>query len=255
MKIIRKLRGNPRAGEISVPQPGAFIRQSIAFAAIALAGFATNPASAANIVANDGFETPDEYILWGSAFNAYDTPSGTSASWSFQGSSGIAANGSAFNVSNAPNGNSDGTTSTLGQAGFIQQGDGTITDGGSASISQVLTLNAGTYDFSVQTEGRPSGFNPLTAILYNAALTTDYLDLNFTPTSSTSFNAVTSSFTVPTTGQYDLYFVGDGNDGNDVTSFIDNAEVTAVPEPASMSLVVAGAIILIPLMRSRRKTA
>ena len=38
---------------------------------------------------------------------------------------GIAANGSTFNVVNAPNGNSDGTTSTDGQAAFFQAGDGT----------------------------------------------------------------------------------------------------------------------------------
>jgi len=227
------------------------IRKGLIFAAVALLEFTSNPLSAASIVANDGFESPDEFVKWGSTNNAFETPSGTSASWSFQGSSGIAANGSAFNVNNAPNGNSDGTTSTLGQAGFIQQGDGTISDGGSASISQVLTLNAGTYDFSVLTEGRPSshGGDPLTAILFNGALTAQYMDLNFTPTSSSSFNAVSGSFTVPTTGQYDLYFIGDGNNGNDVTSFIDNAEVNAVPEPASMSLLVAGATILFSLMR------
>ena len=75
------------------------------------------------------------------------------------------------------------------------------------------------------------------------------MDLNFTPTSSSSFNAVSGSFTVPTTGQYDLYFIGDGNNGNDATSFIDNAEVNAVPEPASMSLIVAGATILFSLVR------
>ena len=59
------------------------------------------------------------------------------------GGTGIAANGMHFYVINAANGNHDGTTSTNGQTGFIQFGDGTLSG---SVISQTLTFD-GMYPY------------------------------------------------------------------------------------------------------------
>ncbi|RSK43074.1 right-handed parallel beta-helix repeat-containing protein, partial [Hymenobacter rigui] len=84
----------------------------------------------AGAVANDNFETPS--LGNGAAYNP------TGAQWSFVGSSGIAANGSAFN-STAPSGG--GT-----QVAFLQ---------GGGSVQQSLPLAAGTYTIRFVSTQRP----------------------------------------------------------------------------------------------------
>ena len=115
-----------------------------ALAAALIAFLITDARAATLFPADNGFEVPDQ----GTDFTL--RPLG--ASWSFLGSTGIAANGSAFNVSNAPNGNSDGTTSSNGQAAFFQAGDGTLAAG---SFSQSISgFQGGTASVSFLLESR-----------------------------------------------------------------------------------------------------
>ena len=122
--------------------PNKFLLFLLSITGVALVG-----ASAATInPLNDGFE---ESNLGSSAYQ-YSPPS---TSWTYHGLAGIAANGSAFGVAGATNGNHNGATSTAGQAAFLQMGDGTLGQNGSY-ISQMISLAAGSYDLNFSMEGR-----------------------------------------------------------------------------------------------------
>ncbi len=211
---------------------------------ISLAGSAT----AGIDVVNNGFESPD--LGAGGYGYGPDHPYGLGVpqlpsappGWSFSGTTGIAANGSAFGVTGATNGNSDGGTSTSGQAGFVQNGYGTPN-----TISQDLSgFTPGSYEVTFSLELR--GGN-------NAAVdvTLGGIDLGtYKPLSSGSFNTVTTSAATLSAGSNLLVFTGVNNpNGGDNTVFIDNVRIT--PEPASLviwGLAIAGGLLL---TRRRRK--
>ena len=107
---------------------------------------------------DNGFDAQD----LGSGFMAYQVfgpllnPTGVTqparipnhTPWKFgPGNSGITANGSAFFMSGATNGDSDGATSTNGQAAFLEF------DG--SSFSQFVNLHAGTYAVVFDYRGAP----------------------------------------------------------------------------------------------------
>jgi hypothetical protein len=173
--------------------------------------------------ANNGFESPN----LGSGGYQYN-PSG--AGWTFDGSSGIAANNSGFSVAGAGNGNSDGTTSAAGQAAFLQFGDGAI---GDSSISQVVTLPAGiaTLNFFDEFRGNysPGDPNGINVYLDGNLITATPLF----PTSSSSFNPVALPLGSLAAGTHTITFAGDNVSGGDNTSFIDNVSIGLVPAASS----------------------
>ena len=144
--------------------------------------------------------------------------------WSVSGLAGVADNGfdphgNSFNVVNATNANHDGTTSTFGQAAFIQSGQSL----GSASISQAIPFaEAGkaSVTFSIELRGDIAiGNNPIDVKF-------DSIDLgSYVARSGSSFNTVTTPTVLLTAGTHTLSFTGTNTLGSDNTQFIDNVQV------------------------------
>ena len=204
-------------------------------------GFLSATATAGNImVINSGFETPD----LGSGGNAYGyvgtqtggngpiSPSTPGIGWTFSSTNaGIAANSSNFGVVGAPNGNADGGTSTVGQAGVVQVGDGTFNSANSTFIQQVLHgFQTGTATISFLAFGRSTlGPNTIDVYLDNSLLGSATPPVGI----FTAYSFVTNV----SPGSHTLRFVGNNHLGFDKSSFIDNVDVVnTVPEPATIAL-------------------
>jgi hypothetical protein len=176
-----------------------------------------------------GYGSPDAGGVFGPAL-----PSGSG--WNFRGTAGIAANGSNFVVQGATNGNHDGTTSTSGQAAFIQ-GYATAP----YPVNSVSQTFGGFVDgfasvtFSLEQRYGGGGNNPINVRLDDQDLGT------YLASSSSSFNTITTPFVAVTAGSHTLSFIGTNNTGGDNTQFIDDVSVNnAVPEPGSLSLAAIG---------------
>ncbi len=173
--------------------------------------------------ANSGFESPN----FQNSF-AYQP---SAPGWTFGRASGIAANGSGFGVVAAPNGNSDGATSSLGQAAFIQGGDGTTAAG--SYFSQQLDFQAGSASVTFSIEGRGDQHNPINVKL-------DDIDLGtYSAASGLSFNTITTPSVSINAGRHTLYFIGTNPGGGDNTEFIDDVSLTNVP--AAIERIADGA--------------
>jgi signal transduction histidine kinase/lysophospholipase L1-like esterase len=199
--------------------------------------------NAQNLVANGSFEsvspelTDDAYTVsyGGLATNAV-------ANWAFGISGGAAY---------------DGITSSRG-SGFL--GKKAVADGSNAaflqgigSISQSLTLAAGTYKLSFYAMGRiPFGPNTIEVSLG------DLLNATFTPTNTTQLTShgwtlYNYNFIVPAAGSYVLRFSGTipfvrFSDtipyctGSDYTTYIDNVSIVASVGPDSRRMSPGGAM-------------
>jgi uncharacterized repeat protein (TIGR01451 family) len=136
--------------------------------------------ASSNVVAglplNPSFETPS----LGTAAYQYN-PTGTS--WSFNSFSGIAANGSAFNVGGTNPVAPDGT-----QVALVQS-----VSSGTGSFSQALALSPGTYTVRFRAAQRTTNAQSLTVAINGTSLGT------FTPASSAYTTYTTASFTVSST--------------------------------------------------------
>jgi len=196
--------------------------------------------------ANNGFESPD----LGSGTNAYGIvgssghPLPSQVGWIFTTGTGIAANGSAYNVTGATNGNSTGVTSTSGQAAVISQGNGNVSGAGATSISQSIAgFLDGFVTISFSLEGRNGtqngnqlGPNPITVWLDNISLGV------FTPTSKTSFQLFSTTPIAVSAGTHVLAFAGTTTTVDSVTTYLDNVSISIspVPEPATLGLAGLG---------------
>lgn len=135
--------------------------------------------------------------------------------WKFgDGNSGIAANGSGLYLTGATNGDSNGATSKNGQAGFLEYKG--------SSISQSITLPAGTYTVTFDYEGRRD-YAPANQVAVSIDGTVLFKGA---PTDCANFKQVTtSSITLTTSGEHELMFRGLGSI-NDISAypctFIDN---------------------------------
>jgi hypothetical protein len=200
------------------------IATAAAIAVVSTSAFATP----INSVDNGSFETPVQN-------GGYQYLSGTVGSWTFAGTSGVAANNSAFNVANA-----------LGsQAAFLQQG--------TSSISQVFDFKQSLFSvaFSAEARGWGQGANTISVLIDGIALTFSGA-ATITPGSTTRFVQYTSDFVQLTTGLHTLSFVGTTAAG-DTTTFIDGVKVTAVPEPVTLGLFGLGLVALSTGRRKARK--
>jgi hypothetical protein len=197
-------------------------------------------AQAGPIVANSGFEQPNVGggYRYGDGFgpgSPITIAEQGGAGWTFVNGAGIAANGSAFGVANA-SGN---------QAGFIQGGPGSI-------ISQLISgFGTGFYTLGFIAEGRSnfgSGDNPLEVTIDGVPLTFGGNPI-INPPVGTVFQSFTSDPFFVNSGSHTLAFNGQGVNGLDVTSFVDDVSFPSfvpVPEPGSLALfgmtTVAGAV-------------
>ena len=154
------------------------------------------------IIQDPGFETPS---VTGYAYNP------SSSSWTFNGQSGISANGSAFTGNNpsAPEG---------GQVAFLQN---------TATISQAIQgLTAGeTYSvtFSAAQRSGTNGGGQTWQVLIGSSVIGSFAP----PESATSYTDYTATF-VSTGATQTLSFVGTDLNGGDNTIFIDNVRLASV---------------------------
>ena len=184
---------------------------------------------------NNGFELPNQ----GSGLAAYTINPATG--WTgtvVTGNPGVAANGSAFNVTGAANQNANpaGTTSTSGQAAFFQ---------GSCALSQLMIMPAGSLGVvNFALEQRNSG----TVNTNNITVFIDDINLGtYTTATSNSFVGFRSNpFTLTQAGNHTLKFVSNNPNGGDNTIFLDqvslqwNAVPAVVTQPTSTT-VLSGA--------------
>ncbi|MEK7951627.1 hypothetical protein WKV53_14010 [Luteolibacter sp. Y139] len=160
----------------------------------------------APVASNNSFETPSL-----GASHQYN-PSG--ASWTFTGQSGIAGNGSAFNVSGAPMGT---------QVAFVQS---------AGSIAQTLTgFTVGrTYVISYSSAQRPGN-----AQTWNVQMGSTVIESGSGGGSGFTTHAI--NFTAAATS-YSLSFVGTNLNGGDNTVFIDNVTITSPPVSAAAAIAL-----------------
>jgi len=222
-------------------------------AVILLSTVAFDIASATTIYpTNNGFEQPD-LGKGGSAFEY----SPSSPGWTFFGSiegvsgAGIAANGSSFNVAGATNGNKDnGATSTEGQAAFLQKGDGTLAGG---SLSQTLTLPAGSWVLFFSLEGRPAVMGTQGPNGVNVFLDGVQVGGPLFPANVDSFNDTNVSLGTLAAGSHTIAFAGNNVLGGDRTTFVDNVSLSTVATVAdsvsTLALMLGSVGVLCVLQR------
>ncbi len=207
--------------------------------------------------ANNGFELPNLTGNGGGQGNAYGYANQlggegplTIPGWTFTGGSGVAANGSAFGVSGAVNGNHDGTMSTYGQAGLLQGGDGTLTG---TSISQSVggfVAGVAVINFSAENRACCSGGSETLNVFLNGAL----IDTVVAP--SGSFQDYSTLAVPVSAGANTIAFAG-RTSGGDQTVFIDTVSITntpsPTPEPASVVVWSVACAAGLFVIRRRRK--
>ena len=155
----------------------------------------------APVIQDGGFANPN---VVGNGNYTYD-PTGTP--WTFTGTAGIEADGSAWRAVNAPDGD--------GRAAFLQGTGG----GPLGAISQFLYLTPGTYTVSFEAARRNGfGLQPIQFRFEGANLGSP-----ITP-SSTSWGLYTTTFTLTTAGTYAIQFAATSNSG-DNDSFIDDVSI------------------------------
>jgi hypothetical protein len=194
---------------------------SLRAAVLALTCFCAIGTAHANIitVANWDFESPD--VPGSFQYNP------TSAGWTFNNLSGVAANGSGFLVENAPD----------GQAGFVQN-SAAQTSSLTQTLSGFLSGNFYTVRFIAQgRQGGAYGTNPLEVQLGGQTLTFTYNNTQLVdPIAGTTFYTYSSVPITGLNGSALLSFTGTANPvGGDTTTFIDNVQVyspgDSVPGP------------------------
>jgi hypothetical protein len=149
----------------------------------------------------------------------YD-PSGTA--WTFSSQSGVAGNGSGFTAGNpaAPEGT---------QVGFLQK---------TGSISQAVTLAAGTYDltFSAAQRGNYGRSTQAVQVQVDGSVVG-----TFTPAGTSYATITTNSFNVAA-GSHTIKFVGLNPNGGDNTALLDNVSIAASggAPPSGTKLALSG---------------
>jgi RHS repeat-associated protein len=161
--------------------------------------------AAAGGVAGGGFEAPA--VAPG---NFTYAPAGSA--WTFTGSAGLAANGSAFTSGNPP-------APEGGQVAILQ---------GTGGISQTLTLAAGTYAVTVQAAQRGNWGGPQTF-----QVLVDGTAVGTVTTAGAAYAGYATASVTVAAGSHTLTFQGLNPGGGDNTALLDQVQLLAVPAAAA----------------------
>ena len=200
-------------------------------AAITLAS-ASAFATPINAIVNGGFDAPAQ------APAGWTYLTGLYNGWTFSGgaygNSGVATNGSGFNV-----------TGATGQVALLRQT-------GTMSQDFILTQNKLSIAFTAESRNWAQGGNSIAVLIDGVALVfagaTSVL-----PGSNSAFTQYTSDFVSLAAGIHTLSFVGLGPEFQDHTTFIDNVVLTAVPEPVTLGLFGLGLVALGAVRRKAKQ--
>jgi hypothetical protein len=232
------LLGNGSTGSVLGPI-GIKVMKSLGIFALAAAAVvlgASAEASAATLVTNGDFESPNI------GTSNYIYPEGSFAGWTWSGNAGIinAQGSSAWYGGTSPSGFSGD------QYAFVQTG---------GSFSQTFTVaSAETGTVSWLSGSRPN-FGPYDGTASYEVLLNDTVIDTISTGSDQNFIAESVAGVSLVAGANTLEFLNIDNSG-DHTAFVDNVAVSAVPLPAAAPLFAAAMAALGGLgLRRRRKAA
>jgi large repetitive protein len=176
-----------------------------------------NSGSPPAALVNPSFEIPA--LGGGYQYN----PSASGIGWTFSSASGIQGNGSAFRAAAAPDGS---------QTGFVQR---------TGTISQTLSLTAGSYTLSFQAAQRSCCDVPYVQPIMVSVDGTQIGGL--VSPASASFSSFSIPFSVSSTGAHTITFTG--TDPNDKTTFVDGVTLTAAGVGTTTILTSSGSPSLV----------
>lgn len=211
------------------------IKHLVRILAVATALVGANANAAVNLIVDGGFNLGANVGAYNYANGFHGSLVGTGTPWTFTDGSGVANKASAW-----------GGMANSNALAFIQNYSGFAHN--TPTVSQSFTSSASSYVVTFDLAQRPSNSESLQVLLDGQVLGNTLL----TPVGASFTNY---SFTVSglTGTNHTLQFKGVNNSNrNDSSLFLDNVSVTAVPEPETYAMMVAG-LALVGVVARRRK--
>jgi hypothetical protein len=224
------------------------MKKKVVWGFMALCGLVSTGLADIIYPSNNGFELTNQVAAARITYVS-QTNTVTSPGWTLYGGGAgsnlvaVTCNGWVGLVNNnITNGNHDGTTSTYGQAMQIRGGDGkygTNATVNSAYISTSFALAKLYTNVTVQFDYRIRNTTADGIRSYIVAADNTVYDMGIKQQATTNF----VTFVTPSSnsvslaaGTYKLYLVGTVNN-NAYTAIVDNVQINAIPEPATLGMV------------------
>lgn len=132
-----------------------------------------------------------------------------------------------------------------------QSGNQYIEIEGSGTLSQSVTISAGTYTLSLGAQGRTGFVTPPLMFMLGTTSITFEASTTLLPASGSWITYTSDTFVVETTGVYT--FIISGTDPIlQGSAVIDNVSIVPVPEPGAVVMTVLGGLVSLAITRRRR---